>query len=69
MELEKEHSLQNMIKELYAWCHMSKPACVNDHHHNMGAGGKIYRVSHELRSLLQKSVPYVNTFRPGGFKL
>lgn len=41
MELEIKHSLQSMIKELYAWCHMSRPACVNDHHHKMGARGKI----------------------------
>jgi hypothetical protein len=41
MELETKHTIQSMIKELYAWCHMSRPACVNDHHHKMGVGGKI----------------------------
>jgi hypothetical protein len=42
MEMETEHSLHNMKKnELYAWCHMSRPACVSNHNHKMGAGGKI----------------------------
>lgn len=41
MELETEHSLHSMIKELCAWCHMSRPACITDHNHKMGTEGKI----------------------------
>jgi hypothetical protein len=30
-----------MTKELCAWCQMSRPACVTDDNHRMGAGGKL----------------------------